>query len=202
MARSRSRARRATAISVVLIVLYGLSACGRATDTNDDQKLSEKLQMANTRIDQLATRLTRLELQVGLERSRYKSAVLDPGEKGFARLDTSVGAFAIVLDDVTPYADGVRVRLNVGNLTTATVNGGTFQVKWGPREPSSDAQDYLTKYDEWSKSLREKTVDFQEDLRSGTWNAVTLALPGVSPARLGYLELSMETNKISLVRAK
>jgi len=104
----------------------------------------------------------------------------------------------VSLQDVSSYVDGVRVRLHIGNLTTATVNGGTFQVKWGLREPPMD-NDYATKFREWKKSLREKSVDFSDTLRAGTWNNVTLVLPGLAPAQFGYLELSMTTSSISLL---
>jgi len=198
------RKTRDAALSIVVLGIFGLSGCNRANSdyAKEMKQQSEKLELASVRIDQLTRRLTRLEIQAGIERGRYKSAVLDPGERGFSRLDTSVGSFAISLQNVTSYADGVRVRLNVGNLTTATVNGGTFLVKWGPREPSTEAPDYATKFGEWSKSLREKTIDFQEDLRSGSWNSVTLTLSGLPPVQFGYLELSMETNKISLLQPR
>ena len=164
--------------------------------------MSDKLDLANEQIAQLRGNPADLEFQMGLVSSRYKSTVLDPGEREFSRLDTSVGSFARPIQDVAAHADGVRVRLHVGNLTTATVNGGTFQAKWGPRRPSPQAQDFSRKYTEWSKSLRDKRIDFLEDLKSGAWNNVTLTLPGLSPAQFGHLELSMETNKISLLRSR
>src|SRR5437879_13299195 len=110
----------------------------------------------------------------------YNSAVVYPSENGFSSLDTSVCSFAVSLQDVSSYVDGVRVRLHIGNLTTATVNGGTFQVKWGLREPPMD-NDYATKFREWKKSLREKSVDFRDTLRVVSWNHVTPGLTGMAP---------------------
>jgi hypothetical protein len=62
-----------------------------------------------------------------------------------------------------------------------------------------EAKDYATRYEDWSKSLRQKTTDFNDNLRAGTWNSVTLVLPGLPPAQFGYLELSMTTTSISLL---
>ena len=208
--------RRAPAICTVLISAFALAACERAPGPDqakgakerfdriekEVKVLSDKLDLANEQIAQLRGNLADLEFQMGLVSSRYKSTVLDPGERGFSRLDTSVGSFAIPIQDVAAHADGVRVRLHVGNLTTATVNGGTFQAKWGPRQPSLRDKDFSRKYTEWSKSLRDKRIDFLEDLKSGAWNDVTLTLPGLPPAQFGHLELSMETNKISLLRSR
>jgi hypothetical protein len=166
------------------------------------QQLSADLDLANVKIESLESRLVALEVQARMELGQYKSAVLDPGERGFSRLDTSLGSFVVSLQDVTPYADGVRVRLNVGNLTTAMVKGGTFRVKWGPRKPPLRGEDYALRYSEWTKALREKSIEFQDDLRSGAWNSVTLSLVGLPPAQFGYLELSMETPTISLLQPR
>ena len=136
-------------------------------------------------------------------RDRYKNATYDPAAgEGFSRLDTSVGSFAVSIQDVRPHADGVKVRLHVGNLTTVTIKGGTFKVKWGPRMPASEGEDWLTHYTDWEKTLKEKEVKFTDELRPGTWNNVTLTLPGIRPEQFGYLELSMNTERISLLQAK
>jgi cell division protein FtsB len=194
------------ALCVLLLGASALSACDQAElqgQRNKLQELSKTLEATNEQLERVSQRVTQLETQLALDqlaRDRYRNAIFDPGEKGFSRLDTSIGSFAISLQDVTSYADGVRVRLHIGNLTTATVNGGTFKAKWGPRGPSYEDKDYLAKYNQWAKSLREKTIDFQDELRSGTWNNVALVLPGVPPDRFGYLELSLETSRISLLR--
>ena len=150
--------------------------------------------------EQIVTLQVPAPIQAGVVRS--ESVTFDPAERRSSRLETSFGSFAISLEDVSPYADGVRVRLLVGNLSTATVEGGTLRVKWGPRRPSIESDSHATNVERWRKSLRERTLDFQEDLRSGSRNTVSLVLSGLPPAEFGYLELSMEAKTIRLAQPR
>lgn len=154
---------------------------------------------------QLAQVRSGLDLHL-LRQDPFKSATFDPASgEGFFRLDTSIGSFAVSVQDVKPHADGVKVRLHVGNLTTATVNGGTFKVKWGLRMPSFDEkqdpatggsrfmsedefnktlhvrEEWFRRYDDWQGSLKEKKLSFTDVLRPASWNSVTLMLPGTQP---------------------
>ena len=160
------------------------------------------IQAQKGEIEALDRRLSELEIKVTVfdfTKDRYKSAALDPSDQGFDRLDTSVGSFAVSIQQVSAHADGVRVRLHVGNLTTATVNGGKFKVKWGTRGPKAEGKDWVSKYNSWEKSLLKKEISFTEELRPGTWNNVTLVLPGVPPEKFGHLELEMDSSQIKLL---
>ncbi len=190
-------------VLLFLLTLAGLSACDiqrRPEVAEVNQGLTElrgDLQSLRKEVAQLRVKLFRQELM----RDRYKNATFDPASsEGFSRLDTSVGSFAVSIQDVRPHADGVKVRLHIGNLTTATILGGTFKVKWGPRVP--EEKDWLTHYEDWNKALKEKEMNFMDELKPGTWNNVTLTLPGIRPDQFGHLELSMDTDRISLLRTK
>lgn len=148
-------------------------------------------------IEALEKRLLDAETKVWIlevTKNPYESATFDPAAApAYQRVDTSAGTFAISIEDVKPHADGVKVRLAVGNLTTATFSGGNFKIKWGPRK------DKTTRYSDWQKSLTETEQKFTNDLRPATWNKVTLTLPGVPPDKFGYLELSLSTDQIKLI---
>lgn len=164
------------------------------------EQLSLQLESHRKELTQVRSKLTMHEIT----QDAYKNATFDPASgEGFSRLDTSVGSFAVSVQDVKAHADGVKVRLHVGNLTTASVNGGTFKVQWGTRMPSLDGKEnWLDHYEEWQRSLKEKEVPFTEVLRPATWNNVTLTLPNTSPQQFGYMKLSMDTNQISLLQPK
>jgi hypothetical protein len=160
------------------------------------------IQVQESAIQSLETRLNKLESKVitlELEKDRYSSTTLDPSDRGFGRIDSSLGSFAVTLGEVAAHADGVRVKLQVGNLTTGTVSGGKLKVKWGSRMPKPGGEDWTSKYDSWTKSLLQKEVSFTEELRPGRWNTVSLVLPGLPPEKFGYLEVRMETNQIGLL---
>lgn len=168
--------------------------------------IEQSVEAQNTRIEALEEKLRQAELKLfflELSKDPYKSATFDPAaDEGFGRIDTSVGAFAVSIQEVKPHADGVRVRLHVGNLTSATVSGGTFKAKWGPRMPKAEGSAWAASYGEWQKLLQEKDAKFTEELKPGTWNNLTLTLPGIPPEQFGYLELSLDTSQIKLFTAK
>lgn len=155
------------------------------------------------KIEELQKEVHELELKVGNlagSVNRYKTAVFDPlSDQGFARLDTFVGTMIVSFHGLKPRTDGVEVQLDLGNLTSATIGGGTFKMRWGPAKPKMDGADFGARLIAWQRSLQSGTQELTEDLRPGVWNNVRLALPGASTDTLGYLELEFETKHIKLV---
>jgi len=185
-----------------LVILIG-AGCDLPLLTDISQLKNNQIEMKR-QLEILREELNQVERNVALlkiSRDEYNSAVIDPASgEGFIRLDSSVGSFTLSIQDVKPHADGVKIRLEVGNLTSATVNGGTFKVKWGPRMPNPEDKDFFALHESWRKGLRETEHEFTDNLRPGAWNKVILTLPGIPPDELGYLEISIETNKISLLK--
>ena len=126
---------------ILSIAVASLVATVNGCDPNTSNRLGDAekaIQQQAERTEALQTRINELDskvLQLDFSKDQYKSVTLDPSDQGFERLDSSVGTFAISIQQVSAHADGVRVRLHVGNLTTATVNGGTFKARWGSRMP-------------------------------------------------------------------
>lgn len=167
-----------------------------AVQKTEIEALKIEVEAIKERFQTLQNKVWLLEIY----KDQHLSATFDPaGDDGFQRLDTDVGTFAISIKDVKPNADGIKVRIEVGNLTTATISGGTFKLKWGPRMAKTENQDIAKNYDEWQKLLVEKEHKFVEDLRPGSWNDVTVSLPGISSEKFGYLEIKMETSQIKLL---
>jgi Protein of unknown function (DUF3251) len=195
-------------LPLVFIISTALVSC--------ESPSQEQLSSFESTITQLREQVGELEKQYGelqkeLETQKitqqfldhqYATASFDPAaDQGFVRLDTELGPFAVSLEDVRPFADGLRVRLHVGNLTSATIVGASLKAKWGPRLPQNATADF-THYEAWHSSLKEQEVRISKNLEPGRWNNVTLALPGTKPEDFGHLELSMETEQISLFREK
>lgn len=184
---------------LMTICAVALTACdqnvaGRvSTLESESQALRDQIAALDTRLGDAETKVWVLETS----KNPYESAVFDPAAAtAFQRLDTTVGPLAISIEDVKSHADGVKVRLNVGNVTSATFSGGLFKIKWGSRFEKG------ANYMEWQKARRETEHKFTNDLRPATWNQVTLTLPGLPPDKFGYLELSVETDQIKLYESK
>jgi hypothetical protein len=166
---------------------------------SDIAELRQELSEAKAKLSELELKLSTQEFTARLMRDQFSSASFDPAaNEGFSRLDTSVGSLAVSLQEVGPYADGVKLRFHVGNLTAATINGATFKAKWGPRMPELTSEGFVARYGEWQKALREKEITVTNTLKSGTWNNVSITLPATKLDEFGHVELSMQTSQISL----
>lgn len=173
------------------------------------ERLNDLCGSVNKNISDLLIRTDRNEIDIAFLKENkvpaYNRAIFDPSQSSFQRIDAVIGTFAISIQDVKSHADGVKVRLHVGNLTSATFNGGVFKARYGPRIPSLYSKDpkwsrFIEQYDKIKDRFREKEVPFTVDLQPGVWNELNISLPGISPQDFGYLELSLETNTISLVK--
>lgn len=112
-------------------------------------------------------------------------AILDPAvTDDFHTLRSRYGPLTFSVASVGPQADGSRLVLLIGNLTTATIEGGTLRIQWGPR---ADA----TRSDEWLSRLLTDDFSFTERLEPGAWNEVPISLPRVPPQGLGHLRISI-----------
>ncbi len=199
MTRAKAATTRPSEAIIVLVGLLGLlSACDYAPKS-DIAALRQELSGIKAKLSEIEVQLRTQESTARLMREEFSSASFDPAaNEGFSRLDTSVGSLAVSLQEVGPYADGVKLRFHVGNLTAATINGATFKVKWGPRMPEVTTEAFSTRYEEWEKALREKEITVTKDFKPGTWNNVTITLPATKPNEFGHIELSIQTSRISL----
>jgi hypothetical protein len=117
--------------------------------------------------------------------SLFKTSIeLDPTAGGYHIIWTHIGPLTVSVSDVTAFADGSQVRLEIGNITNAELRDGSFKLTWGPREPSG-----LTGFAEWVGSLRSQQFSLP-DIEAGRYNAVTIKIPAVPPSGLGYLEIN------------
>lgn len=140
-----------------------------------------------------------LQFRVSTLESAHQSVVLDLASPSYQRLDTDTGMFLISVANVTPYLDGYKISLNIGNPSFAQYNGFKLKAKWN----HTYSWDKYTaeSYSKWDKATREKETSFTDSLNGGTWNKVDLILPATAADELGYFVVSMETNTIVLYRA-
>lgn len=128
----------------------------------------------------------------------HKTVQLNLASPGkYQRIDTDTGSFLIIVEDAVPYLDGYKVRLQIGNPSTAKYSGFKAKVKWAKKYnfPKFTAAFYR----EWRKSIQEKEVSFTDTLEPGTWNKVELILSPAGADQLGYFEVSLETETVALV---
>ncbi|MFN9489022.1 MAG: DUF3251 domain-containing protein, partial [Betaproteobacteria bacterium] len=122
----------------------------------------------------LKSQVDSLGLQFEVE-SFEKFAFMRPGDDGYSPVRFDLGVLTVRLADVKPYANGSKITLNFGNLTSARINGLRAKLDWG-------------KVDEKGVPLNDKAksrnVTFEQALVPGSWTNVDLVLEGIPPAEL------------------
>ena len=171
----------------------------RANYTSVDQRpLAEQVADLRAQVDGLSKTLGYISSQV-IENLPNKGVSLDPNSLDkYQRLDIKNGFLLVSLRSVEPYLNGIKTVIDVGNPLTASFSGFKISAKWGR------LYDYKNwtpeRYHEWQASLQNRDESFTDTLNAGSWTPVQLLLPNTPPVQFGYLEVSIETNSISLKR--
>jgi hypothetical protein len=102
----------------------------------------------------------------------------------------------VSLEDASPYLNGYRVKLSIGNPSNAKFSGAKVKVRWAR---AYDFDKFTSEsYALWQSSIHEKEATLTEDLIPGVWNKVDLDLIPSASDELGYLEVSITSGSVSL----
>jgi hypothetical protein len=132
-----------------------------------------------------------LDLEMKAQRNSF--AELDTSKETYQQVKSNNATFLMTFVKAEPYLNGYKVTLSIGNLTTATFNSFDLKLKWGAKEP-----EYSDKWIDWWHGLKTKEQHFTDDLVPGRWNRVEVALVPASANELGFLQVSIETNALTL----
>lgn len=173
-----------------------LSSPGCA-DRNRVALLENRLALLEARVDGLEGKVEFLENErsfndaLRILEEMEDVAYLTPGAVGYSTIRTDLGSMVVSLEDIRPYANGTRITLRWGNLTSATVKGLKAKLEWG----SVDENGVQT-----GESVKSRQVRFSQTLRSGVWTSVQVVLEGVPPTELGFVRVKDVTHtSISLL---
>lgn len=205
----RERCTRFGFCTVLLLTMAAvtLSACGGGDDPATQQKLSSlQLEMTSLKSDLATERQTQaqtaiLQAQTASEvltmmASGHDSAVFDPiASQGYQLLDVGIVRVMVMVKNVTPYADGVKVDLLIGNPNAVTLSGLEGTIEYGPSFSSIKNADFAG----WSAAQKKVAADITAAILPGRWNPATVILPGIKASDLGRISLSLKGNKVSLV---
>jgi hypothetical protein len=210
---SRKLSRHFLALSITALAVAGCAPAANNTGVGQP-KDSPTVVSLESQIKQLQSQLAatsrtateasqsaaQLAWRLGLLENKWTSAEFDPTEPGFQRVDaeSGVGSFAVSIRDVKQFGDGIRVVLTLGNLASANFSGVQLKIKYGHRQPTYGDPDFGAKQSDWTKALQEKELELPALLRSGSWNPITVTLPGIEAKSFGYMSLSVSTKTIQL----
>ena len=182
-------------ITVSIIIL--MSGCNYSSN-KEAKDLTPNIEELEKKLNELETEIAVVKMQS----ERYDSAAFDPAQgKGFQRIDTSTGTFLISLQDVTPHLDGVKVKINIGNIQSAEYTGFTVIAEYSKRYPKYIPQKYednKKNREDYNNSKRTKEEKFTQSLKGGAWNTVQIVLPDIKPVDFGSLYIKINTNTVKL----
>lgn len=122
------------------------------------------------------------------------SVELDISSDSYQRVNSNNGTFLVRVMRAEPYLNGYKVFLAIGNMTMATFSGFDLTLRWSTKEPDISSGKWL----QWLRSRKVKEEHFTQDLLPGRWNQVDVILTPARADELGYLEVSLATNVVSL----
>jgi exonuclease VII small subunit len=175
-------------VLIIFLIFFLLSGCSDI-EPNELKKLKEKVTDLENQLFNLEEKYNQFEHW--LKQIQHSSIILDPTQKVYQRIDTYAGPFYIVLDDVTPFPGGYKLKLRIGTPLCANFSGFKLFIRWGKGQKSE-------KYVKWIKSLKYKEISYAEQLFAGRYTKVTLVLSPATIEEIEYMELSMETEAVSL----
>lgn len=113
-------------------------------------------------------------------------------EKNYSVVRTELGVLLFSVDNVAPYANGVKLTFKVGNPDNINYSGLKLKFAWGKGAPGDPA---------WS-GLERKELDLPVTLRGGAWNKVEAVLSPAKPDDVGYVTVSAEVDQVQLRDAR
>lgn len=144
----------------------------------------------DSRVPQLEARIAGLEkqledietrLRVQAEIGDWDSiAYLTPGSDGYSVIKMDLGHLTVNLANIAPYANGSKVSLVFGNLTSATIDGLKAKIEWGAVDDKGMPN---------NKDAKSREVKLVESLSPGAWNKTDVVLEGVAPTSLGFVRV-------------
>lgn len=214
--------------SLVLIIL--LAGC-------TDEDAQRKAQIASQAASEAKASLAQLEWIVSAQKSALslfsnytnnrlsnlearvyngKSANISATEKGYALTTNEYGSFPVSVAEATPYLDGHKLMLSIGNPLAVSILNGKVVIRYNRKEPDAPDVDklkddgekmkawqkYSSDYDAWKANTKTVESNIQKPIDGSSWNAFEAILSPSKPEELGYISVELKITGISLLTKK
>jgi hypothetical protein len=191
--------------SLIVIAAVALQSCRAAAPDPRIAALEKKVAEVQTANEELKNAKDAIELRVNMLEEdminalRPRSAVFDPVHKEFQPIHTDLGVFLVSLRDISPYANGYKVRFNLGNPMQVNFVGVELELRWGPKRPS----DFKTiKFSDWNAQFKTSKQSLTQTLRAGAWNPVEVIIAPATAEQIGQIEINGITTKTVSLSAR
>lgn len=172
---------------LVSVLCCALSGCADETEVTALQKQTSDLQKQTKDLQAQVKELTESLDKVKADREFDKFmrdvggiAYLTPGTDGYTVVESDLGHLTVQLSNIQAYANGSRVMLRFGNLTSATIDGAKATIEWGKVDEKGSPK---------NDEARSREIKFDKSLRAGAWTDVNVVLEGVPPQEFGFVRV-------------
>ena len=156
----------------------------QVTAINADMSgLQKQIDGITARLDSLAATLSQLE---------QGNAFVNTEEGGYAIVRTKFGTFAIISEGYSQYLDGYKIKLKIGNLTSANFKDARLIVFWEGQNAGME--------DAGQRGSAQKNLIFYipKELASGKYTNVDVILTPAGPDDIKTIQVGLELNELSL----
>lgn len=179
------------AISTALLCCF-LAGCNdpnaaRKESTEKSLKsLEEKIESQNNEIKSLMLNIGTLADRTRLDQKRITKLesgyeiLLDPNEpdNGFQTIKTNIGYLTVSISSITPYSNGTKMTLLIGNPTTADIAELTATISWETADQTKDNSKYES-----------NIFNIRERLNARKFTKTTINLKNIPPQDLAYVHI-------------
>jgi hypothetical protein len=177
-----------------LLVTLFLVAVAATGPLAGEQKTSKTPAVATRPLDDLRMRVELLEMRVDSLEKVNQAAPLQIDNRGFAIGRTQYGPFLVNSKEATPYLDGYKVGLTIGNLVAAKFRGARLTVTWGRHCDSSDYVAWLR----CSHERKTREFHFTDEFLPQKWTPVEITLAPAKPEEVKELFVQVEFDTVGL----
>jgi len=146
--------------------------------------------------DALKKEVQRLHWDIVFLKSRVETleageATVSSEQQGYDVAKTKFGPFTVSTRGATPYLDGYKINLRIGNLTNANFNGAKLKLGWGPPYDPK-------KHEEWEKAQKKREISITNKLASGSFTDVEVILTPAKPDEIKSFTVGFELDQLEL----
>ncbi|MBY0469304.1 MAG: DUF3251 domain-containing protein [Burkholderiaceae bacterium] len=176
-------------LALTLSVVAALAACGAGQQ-------DPRVPVLEGKVAELEKKIADLEFQASLQSDMKKwenVAYLTPGSSGYNVVRMDLGVLTVSISNIQPYANGSRVSLVFGNLTSAAIDGMKAKIEWGSVDDKGLPN---------NTEAKSREITPTELLQPGSWNKVDVILEGVPPSSLGFVRVRDVGHRAIRLRGK
>jgi hypothetical protein len=170
-------------LPAVVVICTLLAGCP-ATPTRKEPKTASTAAAPAPTLASLNERLAQLEKEVAtvhLDASMRKIGFVSCKGEGFATVETNNGWLLVSCEEASPYLDGFELKMRIGNPSSLTYIGFTLTILHGGTTTKAE---------------------LSQDLTPGSWTSASVVLAPAKASDLSAVGVEIETNKVSLRRAR